>query len=93
MSQKSLWYDLQFLKKVGQTEIGNYGSYHHFTHVYQKPQSSEVWLLRYGVRYFFLSFWGQFLPFDPPNNPKNQNSHQNEKRIWRYHFTHVYQKS
>ena len=49
--------------------------YHHFTYVYQKPQSYEVQFLRYGVRQFFLSFWPIFCPFPkpPPNNPENQN--------------------
>ena len=35
--------------------------YHHFTNVYQKPQSYEVQFLRYGVN-FFLSFWAIFCP-------------------------------
>ena len=33
-----------------------------------------------------------FLPFDPPNNPKTQNSEKNEKSSRRYHFTFVYHK-
>ena len=35
--------------------------YHHFTHVYQKPQSYEVQFLRYKVRQNFLSFLAIFL--------------------------------
>ena len=55
--------------------------YHHFTHVYQKPQSYEVQFLRYGVRQFFLVIFGHFLPlFSPlPNNPENQNFEKMKK--------------
>ena len=35
-----------------------------------------------------------FLPFYPPNNPKNENFEKTGKNIWRYyHFTYVYHKS
>ena len=45
--------------------------YYHFTHMYHKWQSSDVWFLRYQVQQpDFLSFWIIFLPF---YNPKNQN--------------------
>ena len=49
--------------------------YHHFKHVYQKPQLYEVQFLRYEVRQSFSSFWAIFCPFNllPPNNPKKQN--------------------
>ena len=34
---------------------------------------------------------GHFLPFDSPNNPKNQNFEKNEKHTWIYHhLTQVY---
>ena len=37
---------------------------HHFTHVYRKPQSYEVRLLRYGVRQTEVSIiWASFCPF------------------------------
>ena len=79
--QKSWWYDLQFLRcRVRQTEIGNDGSFFallprpHIIHViqmYLKPQSYEVWFLRYGVRHIiFLSFWAMFYPFNPASFPK-----------------------
>ena len=49
-------------------------------HVYQKPQSYEVWLLRYGVRQTeFFVILGHFLPFYPPNNPENQNFEKMKK--------------
>ena len=49
--------------------------YHHFTHVYQKPQSYEVQFLRYEVRQNFLSFWVIFCPFNllSPNNSEDKN--------------------
>ena len=43
----------------------NCRSYHHFTHLYQKPQSFVVQFLRYEVRQFFLSFWVIFCPLTP----------------------------
>ena len=36
--------------------------YHYFTHVYQKPQSYEVQILRNEVSQFFLLFWVSFCP-------------------------------
>ena len=55
--------------------------------MYQKPQSYEVRLLRYGVRQAeFFVLLGHFLP--TPNFWKN------EKSIWRcHHFKRLYQKS
>ena len=45
-----------------------------FTHVHHKPRSYDVWFLRYKVqRTKFFVILGDFLPFHPPNNPKNQN--------------------
>ena len=39
---------------------------YHFTLVYQKPQSYEVWFLRYRVRQTnMLSFWAIFCPLTP----------------------------
>ena len=39
---------------------------YHFTNVYQKPQSHEVWFLRKSeTDRFFLSFWAIFCPFTP----------------------------
>ena len=48
--------------------------YHHFTHVYHKWQSYDVWLLRYGKWWIqFFVILDHFLPFYSPNNLKNQN--------------------
>ena len=48
--------------------------YYHFTHVYHKWQSYDVWFLRYGAwQTEFFVILDRFLPFYPPNNPKNQN--------------------
>ena len=54
--------------------------YHHFTKVYHKWQSYDVWFLRYEVREteFFVIF-GHFLPFYPINNPKTQNFQKMKK--------------
>ena len=45
----------------------NIWRYHHFTHVYNKWKSYDVWFLRYGVQQteFFLIL-DHFLPFYPP---------------------------
>ena len=41
----------------------------------------------------FFAILGHFLPFDPPNNPKNHNFEKNEKQAWRfYYFTLAYHK-
>ena len=59
--------------------------YHHFTHVYQKPQSYEVQFLRYRVRQNFLSFWAIFCSFNPlpPLQPRQAKFWKNEKSSWR----------
>ena len=45
-------------------EKKNCWRYHHFTHVYQKPQLYEMWFLRYRVRQTeFFVILGYFLPF------------------------------
>ena len=49
-----------------------------FTHVYHKWRSHDVWFLRYKAEFFVIL--GHFLPFDPPNSPKNQNFEKNEKK-------------
>ena len=63
---------LYFLKKIKK----NTWIYHYFTLVYQKPQSYEVWFLRYRARQTeFFVILGHFLPFypAPPNNLENRN--------------------
>ena len=69
--------------------------YYHFTHVYHKWQSYDVWFQRYVARRteVFLIL-DHFLPFYPPNNSKNQNFEKTKKKnTWRYyHLTHVYHK-
>ena len=45
--------------------------YHHFTHVYQKSQSYDVWFLRYGVQQTeFFVILDCFLPFYPLTTQK-----------------------
>ena len=48
--------------------------YHHFTYMYQKLWSDDVRFLRYGAWQMLLLFMilGYFLPFYPPNSPKNK---------------------
>ena len=49
--------------------------YHHFTHVYQKPQLYEIQFLRCRVRHNVFVVLGRFLPSPPPlppSNPENQ---------------------
>ena len=54
--------------------------YYHFTHVYHKWQSHDVWFLSYEVwpTQFFVIL-DCFLPFYPPNNQKNQNFEKMKK--------------
>ena len=43
-------------------------------HIYQKSQSYDVQFLRYRVRQEeFFVILGHFLPFQPSDNPENQN--------------------
>ena len=69
------------------------GRYYHFTHVYHKWQSSDVWFVRYGSwQTEFFVILDLLLPFYPPNNPKNE-VFKNEKNTWGYYqFTHVHHK-
>ena len=54
--------------------------YHHFTQVYHKWQSFDVWFLRYEARQTeFIVILGHFLPFYHTNNPKNQNFQKMKK--------------
>ena len=67
--------------------------YYHFTHVYRKWKSYDVWFLRYGAWQIFLSFWTIFCPFTPLKTQKIKIL-KKWKNPWRcYHFTQVYQKS
>ena len=52
----------------------NYLRYHHFTYMYQKLWSHDVWFLRYGVKQTeFFVILGHFLSFCPITNLVNQN--------------------
>ena len=47
---------------------------YHFTNVYHKWQSNDVWLLRYWAQQsYFVVILDHSLPFYPPNNPIYQN--------------------
>ena len=47
--------------------------YYHFTHVYHKWRSYDLWFLRYGVwQTEVFVILDHFLPFYPPNNLENQ---------------------
>ena len=55
-----------------------------FTHVHNKWRY-DAWFLRYKMRQIkFFVILGHFLPFDPRNNPRNQNfEKKNEKKLAR----------
>ena len=59
----------KFSKKMKKNPWEHY----HFTHVYHKWQSYDVWSLRYWARWTEFFILNCFLPFYHPNNPKNQN--------------------
>ena len=73
--------------------VGNTRKYYPFMHMHHKSRS-YVWFLRYKVqRTKLFVILGHFLPFHPPNNPKNQNFEKIKKNTWKYdHFTFVYHK-
>ena len=71
--------------------------YHHFTYLYQKPQSYEVKFLWYWVRQKIFLILGQFfaspsLPSPPdahtpcPNNPENQKLEKCKKLLKKLSF-------
>ena len=68
--------------------------YYHFTHVYHKGQSHNVWFLRYGAWWTkIFVILDCFLPFYLNNNLKNKNFEKMEKISKRYyHFKHMYYK-
>ena len=48
--------------------------YYHFTHLYHKWQSYDVWFMRYGSwQTEFFVILDRFLPFYAPMDPENQN--------------------
>ena len=54
--------------------------YYHFTNVYHKWQSYNIWFLRYEVQWTeFLSFWTIFRPFSP-QQPKKSKLWKTEKK-------------
>ena len=56
--------------------------YYHFTNVCHKWQSYNVWFVRYGVQQKELFVILEcFLPFYPPNNPKNQSFEKTKKPL------------
>ena len=60
----------------------NSWKYYHFTHVYHKWQSYDVWFLRYGVwQTEFFVILDHFLLLYPCNNPKNQNFEKIKKSL------------
>ena len=83
----SLWHLLMNFEKPKKSEFWKHEKNcwrdHYFTHVYRKPQSDEVQLLRYGVRQFFCHFWPFFAlnppPLPLPNKPENQNFEKKNK--------------
>ena len=79
--------------------VKNASRYYPFTHVYPKWRSYDVWFLRYKAQQTeFFVVLVHFLPFELPNNLKNQKlkktkKKKKKKKFWRYyHFTLVYHK-
>ena len=65
--------------KIFKKKKKNIWRYHHFTLVYYKWRSYDVWFLRYRVRQNFSHFV-PFLPFYPPKNPEMQNIEKTNKK-------------
>ena len=63
--------------------------HHHMCTMSEDPMMHGSWDISRNRAFVIL---GQFLPFDPPDNPKNQNF-EKMKKVWRYyHFTFVHHK-
>ena len=80
------WHLLMSFEKPKKSEFWenekNCWIYHHFTHVYQKPQPYEIQFLRYRVRQSFWTFPPPplcALPLPPSKNPENQNFEKRKK--------------
>ena len=66
--------------------------YYHFTNVYHKWQSYDIWFFRYGqqqTKCFVIL--DRFLPFYPPHSPPSPTTRKikilkNWKNSWRYHY-------
>ena len=58
-------------------KIKNNSRYYHFTHVYQKVQSYDVWFLRNRAQQ--TEFFVTLTIFSPPTNLKNQNFEKMKK--------------
>ena len=73
--QSSLSFWAVFCLFTPLTTHKNAWRYHHFTQVYQKLWSYTTLFLIYGMWRMLLLFFilGYFLPFYPPNSPKNEN--------------------
>ena len=54
--------------------------YYPFIHVYHKSRSYDIWFPRYKEQRPVFCHFGPFLPFDPPNNPKNQDFEKIKKK-------------
>ena len=63
----------QNFEKMKKNKQKNTWIYYHFTHVYRKWKSYDVWFLRYGAwRTEFFVISDNFLPFYPAKNPKTK---------------------
>ena len=83
---------IKILKKWKKTPRDN----HHFTQVYHKWQSYDIWFPRYQLQqtYFFFCHLRPFFPHFTPLTAQKLKSSKNEKNTRRYHhFPQVYQKS
>ena len=62
-----------------------------YIHVYHKWMIYGSWNIRYGKQFFFVIL-GHLLPFQPSDNPENQNFKIEKTTKRYYHFTHLYLK-
>ena len=72
----------QNFEKLKITE-NNTRRHYHFTHVYHKWRSYDVWFLRYGAWQTQFCHFGPFFALlpPPPKNPKNQNFEKMKKHL------------
>ena len=65
--------------------------HHHFTYMYHKWQSYDVWFLRYGAwQTQFFDILDHFLPIYPPNNPKKSKFLKNKKKHMEISSFYIY---
>ena len=75
--------------KIFEKQEKNFRRYYHFTYVYHKWQSHDIWFLRYQVRETFFSHLGPFFGLSLSNNQKIKIFKKSKKHLETWSYTSV----